>query len=419
VLLFCLRQVASVTALMVAVSLVQGCSTLKMDNPFVIDSDRLGPSEGDPTFGAQAMAANATQLTLDEQPFQVSPDMLRFVDFYAPRSLPPNMRLQSLIRAVHQSGSLSLRYNPSATYTAQQTFEKQEANCLSFAIMFVALADAAGLQAYVNEVNVPMVTAMADSTTLVNYRHVNVKAFIDKSMFKVIDINADLYDMNYRQRRISTTTAQAQFYNNKGVESMLAKQPLKAYLYFKKAVDMKPDLSDSWVNLGVLYSKNQLPQLAWNAYEKARKLDGENTMALINMAGLYASLGDRTAAQELQAFANVNRAANPYFHYARGNVAMASEDLDQARLSFRRALKLKEEEPDFYFALARVYLEQGNPREAQRLVESANELLARNDEIYQPSSQKVRIIDAASILRDSSPGISIVAPGGRPSGSRN
>ena len=85
-------------------------------------------------------------------------------------------------------------------------------------------------------------------------------------------------------------------------------------MYFKKAVDLKPDLSDSWVNLGVLYSKNQLPKLARNAYKKARKLDGESTVALINMAGLYESLGGRAAARELQAFASVNRAANPYFH---------------------------------------------------------------------------------------------------------
>jgi tetratricopeptide (TPR) repeat protein len=82
----------------------------------------------------------------------------------------------------------------------------------------------------------------------------------------------------------------------------------------------------------------------------------------------------------------------------------------QARLSFSRALKLKEEEPEFYMALAQVYLAVGDIEEARRYAESAQRLITLNDEIYVPSSQKIRIINSNTILRDSSPGISIVMP---------
>ena len=40
-------------------------------------------------------------------------------------------------------------------------------------------------------------------------------------------------------------------------------------------------------------------------------------------------------------------------------------------------------------------------------------ILALYDNVYQPSSNKVRIIDSSTILRDSSPGIGIFAPGSR------
>jgi tetratricopeptide (TPR) repeat protein len=252
----------------------------------------------------------------DEQPFLVSQAMRDFVEFYAPKALPPALRLRSLIRAIHNSGSLSFRYNPAVTYTARETFEKQEANCLSFAIMVVALAGAAGLRADVNDVDVPLVTTAADNTTLVNYKHVNVKAFIDGSVFKVVDINADLYDMNYAQRRVSRKTAIAQFYNNKGVESMLRGEQLDAYVYFRKALASKPKLSYIWVNLGVLYSKSDKPQLAWAAYERAHKVGDKHSMAIVNMAALYRSLGDDKTAVELQSIAKAKRQSNPYYYYA-------------------------------------------------------------------------------------------------------
>ena len=76
-------------------------------------------------------------------------------------------------------------------------------------------------------------------------------------------------------------------------------------------------------------------------------------------------------------------------------------------MAFARALKLKEEEPGFYLALARVHLALGDVEEARRLAESAQRLIALNEEIYMPSSQKVRIINTNVIFRDASPGVSI------------
>ena len=104
---------------------------------------------------------------------------------------------------------------------------------------------------------------------------------------------------------------------------------------------------------------------------------------------------------------------NPYYHFAQGSVALDAGNLDSARKSFSRAVRLKEEEPDFYFALAGVYLRLGDESEAKRYAETAERILAMYDNIYQPSHDKVKIIDSSTILRDSSPSISIFSPGSR------
>ena len=87
---------------------------------------------------------------------------------------------------------------------------------------------------------------------------------------------------------------------------------------------------------------------------------------------------------------------------------LQSVRLRKTQVTVEGALRLKEEEPVFYSALANVYIALGDEEEAQRLNESAQQLVAQNAEIYQPSDDKLRIIDKDSILRDSSPGLSII-----------
>jgi two-component SAPR family response regulator len=88
-------------------------------------------------------------------------------------------------------------------------------------------------------------------------------------------------------------------------------------------------------------------------------------------------------------------------------LALEAENLEAARTSFQSALRLKRFEPDFYFALADVYSALGDELEAEDLRQSAEEVVAGNAAIYQPSSQKLRVIDSSNILNDSSAGTTI------------
>jgi Flp pilus assembly protein TadD len=87
---------------------------------------------------------------------------------------------------------------------------------------------------------------------------------------------------------------------------------------------------------------------------------------------------------------------NPYYHYAQGQFAYSEGDLDHARKAFERALALKQEEPDFYEALGRVYFELGDLGAARKLNREAEELVLLNDEIYRPSSSRLRVLERKS-----------------------
>ena len=48
--------------------------------------------------------------------------------------------LQKLIRGMIDDGILTMDYDPNRTYTAIETFQKRQGNCLSFSMLFASLA---------------------------------------------------------------------------------------------------------------------------------------------------------------------------------------------------------------------------------------------------------------------------------------
>src|SRR5690606_36226387 len=61
-------------------------------------------------------------------------------------------RLQRLAEMIFDRDGMDLQYEPDATYTVAETWQHRRANCLSFTLLFVTLARAAGVQARVQEV---------------------------------------------------------------------------------------------------------------------------------------------------------------------------------------------------------------------------------------------------------------------------
>jgi Flp pilus assembly protein TadD len=206
---------------------------------------------------------------------------------------------------------------------------------------------------------------------------------------------------------IEDSSAKAMYFNNLGVEELIADNPEGALQLFRYALAVDAGLSMVWNNVGSALNRLDRPGLAEYSYKKAFDLDYRSTTAINNLARHYGRQGnDEQAGSYRRILDRVNR-SNPYYHYVRGSIALEEEYYDEARRHFRQAIRRKEDEPDFYYALGTTLEQLGQEEEAENLKRLAVALHQQGDQRYRPSAARVRRIDNRSIRRSSSAGITI------------
>ncbi len=315
-------------------------------------------------------------------------------------------RVAKLQDILYGEDYLNLQYSDEQTHTAHEAFLAREGNCLSAMNLYVAMARYAGLDARFQTVRVqPSWDRRGD--VLVLSQHINATGRFNVQRRYVVDFTPEIALQQLTSAIITDAQARALYFNNLGVEALVAGDEELALTYYKNALFLDDQLSIAWNNIGATYNRLGESDLAEYSYQMAFHTDGRNSSAINNLAKFYRNQGLLGIARQYEnAIARFNE-RNPYYHYALGNLAFSQSEYDAARLMYRRAIRLKEVEPDFHYALARVYDAMGYSAQASEARNSAAVLLAENAEIYRPSNQKMRIIDNATILRDSSPGLSI------------
>lgn len=386
---------------------LSGCFTIDLDLGFEEDNDIYNN-----------IITQTKDLYADIDSLYINDEVKQLIDANISFRASAEERVDKLQEILYGENFLNVQYSDEKTHTALEAFYARAGNCLGVINLYIAMARYAGVEARFQTVDVqPSWDRRGD--LLVLSQHINATGRLTVRRRYVVDFTPEISVQQLTSSIISDERARALYFNNLGVEALIGGDTEQSLVYFKNSLFLDPESTITWNNIGTTYNRLGNREYAEYSYRMAFNQDQTNATAINNLAKFYRRNGDSRLAREYEiAIERFNR-QNPYYHFAQGNVALIDENLEDARNSFRRALRLKKDEPDFYFALARVYASLGDVGEARSLVESANELLALNEEIYQPSAQKVRIIDAATILRETSPGISIIAPGGRPSGSRN
>ena len=293
-----------------------------------------------------ALPRSAGPLLSREAVFELDDEMREFVAASVGRMEDQPAKLRRLLSAMKERGMFSLEYDETLTRTARATFYDLEGNCLSFTILFVSLARAAGLNVSYQAVDMPP-TWSRESDLVIVANHINALVETRSGSDFVVDFNLAGYQSERKRRVVDDDHVLALFYTNLGAEALIRKDYGTSFRYLRGAIEADPDVTDAWVNLGVLYRRQGQMAHAEAAYREALSTNPRAGSALSNLANLHARLGNAAAAAHYSELIRRHQRRNPYYHYLLAREAFAEQRLEDAGAAVRHALRLKSDEPAF------------------------------------------------------------------------
>jgi tetratricopeptide (TPR) repeat protein len=347
----------------------------------LLSGDALGSS----------FAAGAIPVTPIQDAFALDDEIRAFADGINDVS-DPSFHVNGLLDAMKQHGLFALDYTDTATRTVSETFHERRGNCLSFTMLFVELARAVGLHARYQLVDVPpRWNHDADLVVIANHVNAVVESRFEHDL--IVDFNSADFRGDYPMRKISDDYAAALYYTNLGAEALLKRDFPSSFALFRKALSFRVDLAEPWVNLGVLYGRLGRYDYAEAAYLRALDADPRERSAVVNLVGVYTALGDTARAAEYRERVRSYQEINPYYHYARAQMAYADKRHEDALGELRRAIRLKDDDGAFYTLQGETLAALGRDADAAKSFKRAR-ALARPD----------TLVREAGALRSSAPG---------------
>jgi len=273
-------------------------------------------------------------------------------------------QLERLAGYVFGDDGLALEYDNEVTRTVAQVYQDRKANCLSFTLLFVALAREAGLEAQVQEVG-EVLAWYQDEGVIYNANHVNVG--VRTSMqWQVVDVDTNILAARNRPRSIDDRRAMAHFHNNRGAELMAAGDNAGAHALLQASLKDDMGFVPAWNNLGVLLLREGDERGAERAYLTALRLKKDHAATLSNLVTLYRRNGDSAMERRYAWRLDRVQRTDPFHQFMMALECENTGDYDCAIARYRRAITLQGEEHQFHFGLARVYFLSGDLARAQR-----------------------------------------------------
>ncbi|MDQ6646899.1 MAG: tetratricopeptide repeat protein [Pseudomonadota bacterium] len=282
------------------------------------------------------------------------------------------LRLERLVKFMFQDSGLGMKYAADATLTVEQAYLTRKANCLTFTLMTLALAREADLPAYAQEVD-EIPTWRAQDSTIYRTNHVNAGIAIGHAHFTV-DVARDSVMARNLPRAITDQRLLALYYNNRAAELMASASPADAAPYMAMSLQLDPGYATSWSNAGVLQLHQGDLRGAERDYLKALVLDPVNENALLNLMTLYQSKGDEARSAIFNRRLEKVQSKEPYYQFLLALNEEKQGNYATALKHYKRAIRLYDGEPRFYFGLARAYQQLGEERHARRAMDHANAL---------------------------------------------
>lgn len=258
----------------------------------------------------------------------------------------------------------NLVYDLDANLMPAQAFEQRRGNCLSFSLLMVELASELGIELRVNQVDLPETWGQDSQKDLVFYRHVNA-VYESRHSIQIFDLAMEEYRRGFPQRLIDKREATALLYSNIGIEELKKANTTSAIHYLRLAASTFPSNPDMWINLGATYKHIDRLDIAEKIYLQAFSISDKDSLAASNLERLYRQQGRNTLADRYQKLAFRARQRNPYFHFKKAQTAYQEKDYRGASTLVKRAIRLHQQDPEFYELSSRI--KQTNDKDVSAL----------------------------------------------------
>lgn len=291
------------------------------------------------------------------------------------RRLSELERVERLMDFMVADDGLGLRYQEQPTLGIDAAFRQRRVNCLSFTLMFLALARASGLQARAQASGDALAMRVLGDTAF-RTSHVNAGVRI-AGQWHSVDVGWGALLAGREPQAISDAQAVALLHNNKAVERLVAGDYAAAMAEMELALALDPASATAWSNAGVLHWRSGGREAAERAYLRALALQRHHVGALGNLVGLYRAIGDEQRAASFEKRLRRAQVADPFSQFLIAQALLDTGAYEDAIGHYRRAIRLMPDEPEFHRNLARAYEKQGKGEAAQRARLRADALDAR------------------------------------------
>lgn len=356
--------------------------------PVACATNRNDATPADPGLFHDAAFPGSESVRVEtrEEVFHLDDEAKRYLDRNINSIRDYHERGRTLLDEIFHHAALNLSYTSNANTTASETFRLRTANCLSLSILAYAMAEYVGFRATFQEVDIPEYWERRSGFSLMN-RHINLKitpkADVGTTVFRQVVLEVDFQPIaglhNPPTRTISQLRTLAMFYNNKGVDALLAGHHETAYAYFKEALTADDTLDMAYTNLGLLYGVNGHRELAETAYRQAHTLNPGNAIAAEYLATLLRLAGRHGEAELIQMRLKRSRESNPYYFYILGAEAYDAGHWREAIHWFNKAVALHPQADEFHFGLARSHAQLGNTERAAAHLRRAERYAVHED----------------------------------------
>jgi len=299
-------------------------------------------------------------------PAELTNEMKRWVLQSVPEFGADEERLNFLMVGLLSDRRLGITYEGGFTGTAQDVFEQRKANCLSFSQIFVAMAREAGIPAYY--LRVGDIDGYEQQGDLIIVSGHITAGYGEPTHRKVLEFNLDPV-LNYDYRRaepISDVTAIALYYTNRAAELIQARELETAIEAADTALELDPELAIAWVNRGVGLRRMGRWEEAEMSYAKALEHRPNFEPALQDLETVMRLQGRFDEAEQVAAHIRKLGTRNPFNLLRLGDDSLSRGHPADARIYYRRALRLMRESPEPYAALGLADLMRGDRAGAEK-----------------------------------------------------